>query len=506
LGRIAPHPKPAQSAPQSVADGSARPVEERHLAETAEFFDDFALGEPRWRRRNRTYYRLLESVCRFLIPEGASVLEVGTGSGDLLAALRPSRALGVDVSPQMVELARSRHPEVEFVVEAGERFRTDERFDYVLLSDLVLFTFDLQALLHNIRAMTHDRSRVVIHSYSQLWRPLIALLELLRLKPRKPIRNWVTPGDVRNLLELADFEVISTSRRILFPARVPLLSTFLNGFVANVWPLSHLSLTWWVVARPRPSDRHDLSVSIIVPCRNERGMIAEIIDRTPDLGTDTELLFVEGGSTDGTREEIERQIIAHEGRQISLHLQTGRGKGDAVRLGFAHARNDLLMILDADLTVPPEDLPKFYHAVVDGVAELANGSRLVYDLEPGAMQFLNILGNKFFAGVFSAVLRQPVKDTLCGTKVLRKTDYEKIRRGRSYFGEFDPFGDFDLLLGAGRVGLKIVDVPIRYRSRQYGTTNISRFRHGVALLQMAVFGYWKFRVVPIRLPRGGSTR
>ncbi len=483
--RIASEPAP------SVSPGPEPSGGQEHLTRLAAFFDRFAENEPRWRRRNRTYYRLLEAICRFLIPEGASVLEIGSGSGDLLAALRPSRGVGVDVSGGMVELARSRHPELEFVQHAGERFNRDEQFDYVFLGDLVPFAFDLQALLHNVRRMSHDRTRVVIHSYSQLWRPLIRFAELLRLKPRKPIHNWVTPDDLRNLLELADFEVISTSRRIVFPLHVPLLSTFLNGFLANIWPFSHLSLTWWMVARPQPAKARELSTSIVVPCRNERGMIAEIIQRTPELGPESELIFVEGGSTDGTREEIERQIAAQPTRAISLYVQTGTGKGDAVRLGFARAKNELLLILDADLTVAPEDLPKFYRAVADGRADFANGSRLVYDVE-------HMLGNKFFAAVFSTVLRQHLKDTLCGTKALRRDDYEAIDRSRSYFGDFDPFGDFDLLLGAGRLGLKIVDVPIRYHARRYGTTNISRFRHGVALLQMATFAYWKFRVVPYR--------
>jgi SAM-dependent methyltransferase len=473
-----------------------------HLSEIAAFFDDFASSEATWRHRNRTYYALIESVHRFLIAEHSSVLEVGCGSGDLLASVRPSRGVGIDLSPKMVALARSRHQGLEFVVGAGEEFVRDEQFDYVILSDLVPFAFDLQSVLSNVRSMTHHRSRVVVHSYSQLWRPAIRLAELLRLKPRKPMRNWVTPADLTNLLELAGFEVISTSRRILFPRRVPFLSTLLNGIVVNIWPLSHLSLTWWVVARPRPApSRRDLSVSVIVPCRNEAGMIREIIEQTPNLGTDTELVFVEGGSTDGTREEIERQAAAHPDRNISLYDQTGAGKGDAVRLGFEKAANELLMILDADLTVSPGDLHKFYSALVEGHAEFANGSRLVYDLPTGAMQFLNLFGNKLFSGIFSTLLQQPVKDTLCGTKVLLKDDYEKIARSRGYFGEFDPFGDFDLLLGAGRQSLKIVDIPIRYHARRYGATNISRFRHGLALLQMAAFAFWKFRVTPVRIQR-----
>ena len=493
-------PSDVVSAVEAPAPEIRNPAEEEHLGAIAGFFDEFAAVEGRWRRRNRTYYRLVESVHRFVIPEGAAVLEIGAGGGDLLAALRPARGVGVDVSEQMTTLARNRHPELEFVTAAGEHFVTGEQFDYVILSDLVPFAFDLELLFRNIRAMTHERTRIVIHSYNQLWRPLIRLAELLRLKPRKPIRNWVTPGDVRNLLELADLEVVSVSRQILFPKKIPLVTTLMNGVVARIWGLRHLCLTWWVVAKPAPAPvARDLSVSIIVPCRNEAAMIGEIVERTPELGSESELVFVEGGSTDDTRAEIERQIRAHPERRIALHAQSGRGKGDAVRLGFEQARNELLMILDADLTVAPEDLTKFYRAVVEGHADFANGSRLVYDMQPGAMQFLNVIGNKFFSVVFSSLLEQPIKDTLCGTKALRKSDYEAIARSRAYFGDFDPFGDFDLLLGAARQRLRILDIPVRYTARAYGQTNISRFRHGWLLLEMAVFGFYKLKVKPIRV-------
>jgi SAM-dependent methyltransferase len=484
--------------PRYSRDASA--TEDSHLAEVAGFFDEFAARERRWRRRNRTYYRLIESIHRFLIPEGTSILEIGSGSGDLLASLQPSRALGVDLSQEMVELARSDHPDLEFVSQAGERFCCDEKFDYVILSDLTPFAFDLEAILENVRSMTRDRSRVVIHSYSQLWRPVIRLAEFLGLKPKKPIHNWVTPNDLRNLLELTGFEVISVSRQILIPKKVPFLTTLLNGVVARIWPLSHLALTWWVVARPKPTrPERSMSVSIVVPCRNEAGMIEEIIERVPDVGSDTEIIFVEGWSRDETRSEIERQMALHPHREISVHSQSGAGKGDAVRLGFENARNELLMILDADLTVSPEDLGKFYRAIHDGHADFANGSRLVYDMQPGAMQFLNLIGNKFFSAVFSSLLEQPVKDTLCGTKVLRKSDYEAIVRSRAYFGDFDPFGDFDLLLGAARQRLRIVDIPIRYSARTYGKTNISRFHHGWLLLKMAGFGFYKLKIKPVRV-------
>jgi SAM-dependent methyltransferase len=485
-----------EDAPESIANTSTTPRRRKSFAQMIAFFDEFAQDEQRWRRRNRTYHRLLESAFGFLVPEGASVLELGSGSGDLLASLHADRGVGVDVSPRMVELARSRHPELEFHVGAAEEVVLDETFDYVILSDLVPLADDLLAVFENVHAMSHERTRVVINTYSQLWRPLIRAAELLRLKPAKPLRNWIGPSDLRNLLDLADLEALSTSRRILIPVAIPLVSRFVNGFVANVWPFSHLCVSYWVVARPRPSGRREHTVSVVVPCRNEAGTIDEIVERIPELGLGTEIVFVEGHSTDNTRAAIERAIAANPQRNLTLPVPSGRGKENAVREGFALAQGELLMILDGDLTVAPEDLPKFYDAVASGRAEIANGSRLVYDLEPGSMQFLNIIGNKLFSIIFSYEIGQPIKDTLCGTKVLLRRDYEAIARGRPWFGDFDPFGDFDLLLGGARLSLKIVDLPVRYGSRSYGSTNISRVRHGLLLARMSLIGFLTLKVRP----------
>jgi SAM-dependent methyltransferase len=458
-------------------------------------FDELAERQPSPRRPSRGYHSLIRAVYESIVRPGASVLEIGSGAGDLLAALEPSDGLGVDVSPQMVELARARHPGLRFELVAGEDLDTGETFDYVVLSDLVPYVDDLLALFRSVAAHSHRDTRVVVNSYSQLWRPVLAVLELLGLKTRTPLRNWLTIADVQNLLQLNGLETVTTTRRILFPLRVPFLSAFLNGVVGPLPIIRHLCLTWWIVARPTPpAEPERLSVSVVVPAKNEAGMIARIVEETPELGTESELIFVEGHSTDGTREEIERQIELNPGREIVYVEQTGTGKGDAVRLAFSQARHDVLIILDADLTVRPAELPAFVDAIATGRAELANGSRLVYDLEPGAMRFLNLLGNKLFSLVFSALLEQPVKDTLCGTKALKRERYEEIAAGRAYFGDFDPFGDFDLLLGAARLQLEIVDIPVRYGSRTYGETKISRFRHGWLLVQMAVFAYRKLKI------------
>jgi SAM-dependent methyltransferase len=466
-------------------------------AELAEFFDRFASEESRWKRRNSTYHRLIAQLMRFHVPEDARVLEIGTGSGDLLAALKPSVGVGVDVSQGMVERAREAHPELRFERSSGEELELGETFDYIVLSDLMPYVDDLLELFHRVAEHSHGRTRVVVNSYSRVWRPVLRLAELLRLKPRKPLRNWVAPHDVVNLLELAGFERVLWRTRILFPKQVPFLTTFLNGFVGSLPLINLLALTNWIVARPLPRELDETSVSIVCACRNEQGHIAELINRVPDFGVPTELIFVEGNSTDDSRGEILRQIEAHPDRDIRLVPQPGKGKGDAVRAGFAAAKHDVLMILDGDLSVLPEDLPKFHRGLVEGRAELVNGSRLVYDMEPGAMRFLNMIGNRAFARLLKGIIGQQVKDTLCGTKVLLKRDYDRIAAGRSYFGEFDPFGDFDLLFGAARLGLKIVDLPVRYHPRRYGKTNISRWRHGVLLLQMTLFAFWKFRVAPL---------
>lgn len=482
------------TAPTRAAPARVRAAVPAEYEQLAAFFDDFAPHEQRWRRRNRTYHRLIAQVYRFHVPPGMRVLEIGSGSGDLLAALEPRVGVGIDVSRGMVELARSRHPELRFETAAGERLELGEAFDYIVLSDLMPYVHDLLALFERVAAHSHPRTRVVVNSYSRLWRPIIRLAETLRLKPVKPIRNWVSPEDVRNLLELSGFEVLTRTSRILMPKRIPLLTLLLNGLLANVWPFNHLCLTYWILARPRGRGLEGAAVSVVCPCRNEAGNVAEVVRRLPQMGRATELIFVEGGSTDGTRTEIERQIALHPELDISLLGQPGTGKGDAVRAGLAAAKHEVLMILDGDISVRPEDLPKFYRSLAEGRGELINGSRLVYDVEPGSMRFLNMLGNKAFSRLFKAVTGQHVKDTLCGTKALHRDDYRQIAATRPYFGDFDPFGDFDLLFGAARLNLKIVDLPVRYQPRTYGTTNISRWRHGWLLLRMTLFAFWKFRI------------
>ncbi len=437
------------------------------------------------------YHEQLIDVYRFLVPAGQRVIELGSGDGDLLAALEPAVGVGVDFSPEMVAMARRHHPHLEFIEADVHDMKLDRQFDVVIMSDLVNDLWDVQAVLERIRPLCTPRTRIIMNVYSRAWQVPLGIVRGLGLARPVLEQNWLTVSDLANLLDLADCEPIKHWSEVLWPLHTPVLSRLLNRYLAKLWPFRLFDLTNFIVARTRPVPVAPRAgppgVTVVVPARNEAGNVPDIVHRTPELGGGTELIFVEGNSTDDTYATIEQAIRDNPDRDIKLLRQPGKGKGDAVRWGFAHAAGDVLMILDADLTVPPEDLPRFYEVLASGKGEFVNGVRLVYPMERQAMRLLNLIGNKFFGAAFSWLLQQRIKDTLCGTKALFKEDYELIAANRSYFGDFDPFGDFDLLFGAAKLNMKIADMPVRYRERTYGDTNISRWRHGWLLLRMAAF-------------------
>jgi SAM-dependent methyltransferase len=466
--------------------------------EIAAYLDAQAPESAHWKRKNLYYYESIERIMRFHVPPGSSVLEIGCGTGDLLAALEPSRGVGVDISPRIVELARAKHPRLTFLAGDAEDLPVSEPFDYVILSDLIGYLDDVQRAFEQMNKACGPRTRVILTYFNYLWAPVLRLGERFGMKRPQPDQNWLALPDLQNLLSLAGFQTISMGYKVLLPVRIPLLSSFCNRVLANLPLLRKLCLVEVIIARPAPVPvpENTLSCSVVVPARNERGNIEDAVRRIPEMGRHTEIVFVEGNSRDGTAEEIERVIAAHPERTMKLVRQGGGvGKGDAVRKGFAAATGDVLMILDADLTVRPEELPKFLKTLASGRGEYVHGSRLVYPMEKQAMRFLNTLGNKFFSLAFTWLLDQRFKDTLCGTKVLYRHDYERIAAGRGYFGDFDPFGDFDLIFGAAKLDRKIVEIPIRYRERTYGTTQISRFRHGWLLLRMCFFALRRIKFV-----------
>jgi SAM-dependent methyltransferase len=478
---------------------SSRPdaAPERYRAIRREHWERLHTTYRRTRVASVVYHRRIERVFAQIIPPGQRVLEIGCGRGDLLAAVRPSLGVGVDFSHVAMASARAAHPSLRFVeADAHALPFSGATFDVIILSDVVNDLWDVQRVLEEARRLTTPRSRVIVNCYSRVWEIPLRLLRMCHLSPPLLTQNWLTAIDIDSLLRLAGFEPIRHWEEVLCPLPLPFIEPLLNRLIVRFWPFSLGAVSNCFVARPRPVPFEvSPTVSVVIPARNEAGHIPDIVRRVPDMGRWTELIFVEGHSRDDTLEAIRRAVTAASDRRICVYQQTGEGKADAVRLGFERSGGDMLMILDADLTVAPEDLPRFYEALVSGQGEFANGVRLVYPMEHRAMQFANAIANRAFGRIFSWIMGQPVRDTLCGTKVLWRQDYEQISATRQSFGEFDPFGDFDLLFGSARLQRRIIDIPIRYRERTYGTTNIRRWRHGVLLARMALIGARRLKFV-----------
>ncbi|MDD5675789.1 MAG: bifunctional class I SAM-dependent methyltransferase/glycosyltransferase family 2 protein [Chitinivibrionales bacterium] len=468
-----------------------------YLKERTAHWDATASGRRQWLNGGACYHKRLQQVLQNLLPPGLKVLEIGCGAGDLLASVNPALGVGVDISCRHLAQARARHPRLRFALCDGHRLGVRGAFDAVIISDLVNDLWDVQALFTGLAPLCSDHTRIIVNSSSKLWEIPLTLAIHLRLCTDKLRQNWLTVPDIVNLLALADFEVVRRWREVLCPFPLPLISQLCNKILVKLPFFSELALTNLIVARfKNPSAaRSERSVSVVIPARNEEGNIERIFSEMPRLGSAMELIFVEGNSSDRTRETIRAALKHHPEFSGKLVLQQGKGKGDAVRLGFSQARHDILIVLDADCTVPPGDLVRFYRALLEGKGEFINGVRLVYPMGKKAMQVFNLIANKLFGGTFSWLLDQPVKDTLCGTKALWRADYESIAKNRAYFGDFDPFGDFDLLFGAARLNLKITDMPVRYAQRSYGATNISRWRHGLLLLRMVAFALNKIKFV-----------
>lgn len=442
----------------------------------------------KFRRQNSSYHNDLECLAKNLIPPMASVIEFGCKNGELLAKLSNKIKVGVD-DREFTKPAKKRYRKVEF-------YSTDEvfgklkgqKFDYIYLSNSLSTTVDIQKFLIFLKHISHKETRIIAVYFNYFWKPFIDLgIKMGLVYPPERESNWLSEDDLNNFFHLESYERVRSGSRFLFPFGIPFLSQMpvINGFC----------LTNYSVYKPI-SVKKEYSVSIVIPARNEEGNIKGILKKIPELGKSTEVIFVEGHSKDTTYDAIKNEIGNYKGKIYArLFKQKGTGKGNAVREGFAKAKNELLVIFDADLTVDPKELPKFYDAISLGMGDLVMGSRLIYPMEKQAMRMLNVFGNKFFSVAFSFLLGQKVRDTLCGTKVILKSKYKEIERNRSFFGDFDPFGDFDLIFGAAKLNYKILEIPVRYKQRVYGTTNISRFIHGLLLLRMVAFAARKIKFI-----------
>lgn len=449
----------------------------------------------RWRRRYRYYYSKLNEYLRFIVPEGESVLLLRCDDGDMLHALRPARAVGIDAEPEMIAAAGRRHPEMIFHQAQYHRFEVDGPFEYVILNDMCGDVYDLSALLNRIAALCTPTSRVVIVQHNYLWRPLLRLAGRLGLKRPEPPQNWLSPGDLQVFLYAAGFETVAVHHKLFMPVSFMGAGRLINAALGVLPFCSRLASTQILVARllPDPRQPEPGSCTVVLTTRNERENIEPMVKAIPRIAADTEILFVEGHSTDGTRQEIARVIDAYPEKNIRLLVQSGEGQGDAIRLGFREARGDIVVLLEADQTSPAADVRQAWEVIAAGRADYVNGSRFIYPRARGAMPAGNTLGNYLFAAWFTWFLGQRTSDVLCGLKAISKAQFRRLERQWGFLGVSDPFGDFELIFGAARLGLRICEVPTRYHPRQHGHSKTRLLKHGCMLLRMAWAATLRFK-------------
>ncbi len=472
------------------------PALKRRAREVRDHYDRVCGARARYIAKNTYYFGQVCNLLRMIIPPGKRVLQVGCLTPDYLNAVEPSLGVGIDVSAKQASVAAERFPHLQFRMHENYEIGGQEIFDYILVMD-VNDQVDPISALRALRPAMNERTRIIVHHYNHFWEPIIRLAERTGLKFPLPQQNWLSPGDLQNIFTLCDWERLQIRRAVLVPKYIPLLSTLANSFLSRLPVIQHLNMINLSIARPvgPRESAQDYSVSVIVPCRNEVGNVAAAVERIPDMGRHTEIVFCDDKSTDGTGEKIRSLQKRNPGRDIKLYDGPGICKALNVWTGFDRAEGDILMILDADLTTMPEELPYFYDAIASGKAEFVNGTRFVFPMEGAAMKPLNIIGNRFFSAAFSILLGQTISDTLCGTKVLFRRDWPAVRALLGSWGTDDRWGDYALLFGAAKLHLRILDLPVHYQERFSGVTKMTgRLRNGLIMLRMCWAAFLKFKL------------
>jgi len=455
---------------------------------TREYFERIAPVWDHWHEKNRYYHRKMIELFRGIVPPGGRILELGCGTGDLLAALDPTVGVGLNVAGALTVLARRKHPQFQFETVDVDQAKITPNVvpEYVLLNNMLDYVYDVWDLLENLRPVVTGQTLLVMTSNNPLWGPLLRLASWIGQRVPDSPRNFITNRDIRSVLELQGFDVVEEGMALPVPRRIPLVAPLLNTLLPEIPIARYASSIQYIAARLR-APRNALRCSVVIPCHNEEDNIDECVRRLPELGSATEIIVIDDGSTDGTRRRVETLMRA-DPRVRLIAYDTNHGKANAVRAGFEAARGDVLMILDADMAVRPEDLRKFLKPLQNGTADFVNGSRLVYPMHGRAMKFANFFGNKAFCFLVSWIVRQRVSDTLCGTKALLREDYLRMPRAGK-----ERWGDFDLLFGAARLKLRIVEIPVHYHERRRGASKMRAMREAWPFLEACWHGWRMLR-------------
>lgn len=448
-------------------------------AEIIRHFDSMAADYDAYLNKNAYYHYQINSFIASVITPKSSVLEIGSATGALVSALANVQYLGIDFSPKMVEAAAGKFPGVKFLCSGLSGLREEKKYDFCVMSNLLDYLPDIWTELELLKKFMHQDSKLIITTSNPLWEPVLRMAAQFRLKTPDGPRNFITNNDIMNFLQLLDYEVIEYGYRIFLPKGIPAVSAVINKIIPLIPGFRNLCAMQFIIARVKPEKtmRKRLSCSVIIPCHNEADTIENCLSRVPAIGSSTEVIVVDDGSSDATALKVRGFTSTHTKVRL-ISYPKNKGKGFAVKTGFDAATGDVLMILDADMAVEPEELPRFFELLEDGRAEFVNGTRMIYPRENESMKLLNFIGNKFFGIILSLIMGQRNTDTLCGTKALRKKHYLNMKLGDC------PWGDFDLLFGAAKLRLKMVELPVHYKKRFAGQSKMKPFKHGWQLLKM----------------------
>lgn len=461
-----------------------------------EYFERVAPDWERWQKRNRFYHKTISNLLQGMIPPGSTVLELGSGVGDLLASLKPSSGMGFNVAPALTVRALQKHPQLEFYTIDVDSVSLPRPFEpqYIVMTNMLDYVHDVWDMMDSLKPAIREHTLLVISTNNPLWAPLLRLASKLGLRFPESPRNFITNKDICSVLHLQGFDIVEEGLTLPVPKRIPIIGTLINAIVPEVPVLRFVSSLQYIAARPR-IPRPPLSCSVVIPCHNEADNIQECLRRVPNFGAWTEIVVVDDGSTDETCQRV-KEMMATDSRVRLVVLEKNQGKANAVRAGFQAANGDVLMILDADMAVTPEELAKFLTPLQEGTADFVNGTRLIYPMQGKAMRVANFLGNKGFCFLASKVIRQRVSDTLCGTKAFLKRDFVRMPLGGA-----ERWGDFDLLFGAARLKLRILEIPVHYTERRARKSKMRVMIDGWYFLWACLSG-WRNLRFPERLPWG----
>ncbi len=419
---------------------------------------------------SKTFYKRHMNEIMSLIPEEKSALSLVNSKSSFRN--HPSSLETILVDPEV-------GLNIESIAFKNKKYKT------IILTDLFEVSTDILELLSMVNKLLGKDGIIVICSINQKWNRILNLFERLNLKDGNQKRLFINSTIVLNIAKVTGLEFVTQRNKQIFPFRMLGLGSLINNILEILFfPFSFGIRIYSILNQQEKfNEEKKYSKSIIIPAKNEEKNLKPLLNQIPELEEDHEIILAIGDSEDKTY-EVAKEI--KEARcwpfEVKVIKQTGKGKANAVWEAVEEASKEVIIILDADISVNPETIVQFNSVIDTGKASFVNGTRLIYGMESGAMRIVNNLGNRIFQYIVSIIIGQKITDSLCGTKVFFRKDFNKIKLWKELVQMKDPFGDFDMIFTAGYFGLKILEIPVRYQARVYGVTQIKRFRDGYKLI------------------------